>query len=154
MIRKAYIMAGRIVHALSFWFFAFTSRKTTRTRLAVVHGKEVLVVQNWYDNLTWSLPGGGAKGHENFFKAAKRELNEELGVMLGDEYDQKLEGHYRHKFYQSKFVIFVVHLDTKPAVIRNRLEINSYMWTDIAKLSKLKCSEDLRLFALKLARHD
>lgn len=50
-----------------------------RATLIVKSSKGILLVKHFFPR-AWSLPGGGVGLRENFEKAARRELKEELGL--------------------------------------------------------------------------
>ncbi len=61
------------------------SRQRPRARLAIIStSNEVLLVQNLIGSGEWELPGGGAKRGETLDKAAVRETNEEVGLMIDE----------------------------------------------------------------------
>jgi 8-oxo-dGTP pyrophosphatase MutT (NUDIX family) len=47
-------------------------------------GDLVLLVQHTYGSRKWDLPGGALKRHETPVEAARREVHEELGVLIED----------------------------------------------------------------------
>ena len=74
-----------------FWFFARPVQQTYRTiykpakksvKVIIENGGDILLVRPNYAHRLWSLPGGGLQKGESFEEAARREIQEELGVVL------------------------------------------------------------------------
>jgi len=58
---------------------------TRGVKCLICRGDEVLLVRHTYgDRERWELPGGGCKRREQPLDAARREISEELGVVIDD----------------------------------------------------------------------
>ena len=61
-------------------------RFSRRSRLAIVDGNKILLIQDraalWFDDDRWTVPGGGLRWFERPDKGAVRELHEVLGVTV------------------------------------------------------------------------
>lgn len=98
--------------------------KTTRPRVALVCGDQILLVQNWGES-KWSLPGGGAHHGEAPIQAAIREVHEELGVLLDPEQLVYVDTFELPTFYAP---VFIARCDQKPAIRRQKIEIYDVQW--------------------------
>lgn len=91
-----------------------------------------LLVKHRTDNM-WYLPGGAVKRKETLFDALKRELREELNLILPVKCSAKLHGVYSN-FYESKNDHIVVYVLNVPKIKYHcGLEIcESQFFTDIS----------------------
>lgn len=98
-----------------------------RARVVVVNEQgELLLVRSWTGRNEWVLPGGGVEKHETPERAAQRELEEELGVLVPLE-----ELYYVTTIVQQyEAVIYTATVPTTalPAVQHNRWEIMELAW--------------------------
>lgn len=67
--------------------FVKISLKATKTRrdgalVVVSRDDTILLVRNTYGLRQWTFPGGGLKSHESPKEAARREVHEEVGLVL------------------------------------------------------------------------
>jgi 8-oxo-dGTP pyrophosphatase MutT (NUDIX family) len=74
--RLGYRLAYRLLQA--FWFVA-RPRKSGVKCLVTCRGR-VLLVRHTYGNDAWDVPGGAVKRRESPLAAARREMEEELGL--------------------------------------------------------------------------
>jgi 8-oxo-dGTP diphosphatase len=63
-----------------YWFLA--RPKLSGVKCILTHGERVLLVRHTYGHRGWDLPGGSVKRGEAPEAAARREMNEELGVSI------------------------------------------------------------------------
>lgn len=117
---------GIIVSPLKHAVFWLVSRvhKTTRPRVAIIYGDEVLVVRNWGDR-KWSLPGGGAHRGEEPKRAAVRECKEELGVEIPPE-ELEFVMILEQKTYFAP--VYSWKPDKKPLITAQKMEITGVKW--------------------------
>jgi 8-oxo-dGTP pyrophosphatase MutT (NUDIX family) len=76
--RQGYRVAHRLLRA---WWFVARPR-VRGVKCALTDGDRVLLVRHTYGNQEWDLPGGGIRRGEPPLVAARREMEEELGVRL------------------------------------------------------------------------
>jgi 8-oxo-dGTP pyrophosphatase MutT (NUDIX family) len=74
--RLGYRVAYRLLQA--FWFVARPRKEGVKC--VVTDGDRVLLVRHTYGRRSWDLPGGSIKRRESPLSAARREMNEELGL--------------------------------------------------------------------------
>lgn len=98
--------------------------KTTRPRVALLCGDEILLVQNWGEQ-KWSLPGGGTHRGEAPIQAAIREVREELGVSLDPEQLIYIDTFELPTFYAP---VFIARCEQKPTITRQKIEIHDAGW--------------------------
>jgi 8-oxo-dGTP pyrophosphatase MutT (NUDIX family) len=78
--RQGYRVAHRLLR--SWWFIA---RPHVRgVKCALTDGDRVLLVRHTYGHSEWDLPGGGIRRGEQPSDAARREMEEELGVRIDE----------------------------------------------------------------------
>lgn len=98
-----------------------------RARVLVLNERgELLLVRSWTGHNEWSLPGGGVQKGEVPERAAQRELEEEVGVLVPLE-----ELRYVTTIVQQyEAVIYTANVPTAalPAVPHNRWEIMELAW--------------------------
>lgn len=157
-------MTRRLGRKRNLWFWLLWPglylyfRFSRRTRLAIVDGDKILLVQDraalWFDDDRWSVPGGGLRLFERPEKGAVRELSEELGVTIEPDtlrllWRGKL-GEYGLK-YRGYFYLAQLPKATK---LRLRTsEIAAAQWRPISSLEpqdvSLEAYRALRLLAGK-----
>ncbi len=138
-------MIGTIAFWLSWPFSYVYLRQAERTRILVVTGDKVLLVQTWHGPGAWSLPGGGVRRNEDNAAAASRELMEETSVALGVDQLRPL-GVKVHTEYKLKFTChyFVVKL-AQPITPQAHLpEILEAQWVPIKELTRYRLGSDAR----------
>jgi len=120
-------------------------RFTTRTRVLVIHGDEVLVLRGWLSTGAWGLPGGGQHRGEEPAQAAARELQEETGISVRHS-DLKPLGQFRQtKGHAHKFSGFVLAVKAKPRVQLQKSEITGFTWVRPADLNKMRTEQHVGL---------
>ena len=106
-----------------FWLLSRV-HKTTRPRVAIICGGEVLLVRNWGDR-DWALPGGGAHRNEDPKQAAVREIYEELGVNFRPSDLSYIETVDLGTYYAP---LYVAKRDKKPTLKVQAMEITAVKW--------------------------
>ncbi|HEU0266189.1 MAG TPA: NUDIX domain-containing protein [Candidatus Saccharimonadaceae bacterium] len=99
-------------------------RRTTRPRVAIICGGELLTVRNWGDR-RWSIPGGGTHRGETPEEAAIRECHEEIGVDIPVE-ELRLLVVLQQKWYDAP--IYVWYVRKKPFIKLQKFEITGAQW--------------------------
>lgn len=109
--------------------------KSQRSRVAIINteDREMVFVKNWLGSGKYQLPGGGIKSSENVKIAARREVNEELGLELNID-DFKLFGKVVGNSYTKVFVVVNVVL---PSFTEKTLRIAHHEITEVVTV-KLK----------------
>lgn len=109
-----------------------------RTRVLVIHKKQILLVKNRLSSQKWTLPGGGIKKKEKPKDAAKREIFEEIGYNLnpkqlvfgGKEVIHKPNSNFRIQAY-----IYLAYTELfEPK--KQKMEILKAEWFYISELPK------------------
>lgn len=65
-----------------YWFFI--RPKTLGVKGLIEHDAEFLMIRNTYGKMHWTFPGGGVKHSETPLDAVRREIQEEVGIILGE----------------------------------------------------------------------
>lgn len=81
---RFYAQIGRWLYVLVKPTFRFFPR-TRRVRCLVIDGSNILLVKNWLGRGQWTLPGGGVHSSETIQLATRRELHEELRVLVDSD---------------------------------------------------------------------
>jgi len=138
-------LVGRILFWLS-WPLQWIYFKLypLRTRVLIVAGGKVLIIKPFMGPNKWMLPGGGLKRGESEEKAAVREVEEEVGVVL-EETQLKLQGRRKFKMRGLSYrtVNFSVELDKKPEVKLRSLEVRSYSWVKFEELEETNVAREV-----------
>ena len=106
--RQGYRIAHRLLR--SWWFIA--RPHTSGVKCVLTDGDRVLLVRHTYGNTEWDLPGGGIHKGEEPVEAARREMEEELGVQL--ENPRPL-GQISLRAYRARDRIHCFHAEIGPA---------------------------------------
>lgn len=117
---------GIVVSPLKHTVFWMVSRvhRTTRPRVAIICGDEVLAVRHWGDR-KWALPGGGVHRGEAHEVTVARECQEELGVTIPPE-ELELSITMEMKLYTAP--VYIWKIDKKPSLTLQKLEITGAKW--------------------------
>lgn len=139
---------------VAFWAawpaYFFYLRMSRRTRILLVHDKEILVIKGWMSDGKWSLPGGGTHKDETILQGAVRELHEEVGITV-QEKDLKPLGEtfvYRAYGHQYPFYCFIVQIDKSVPLKLQWYEISHAEWVDYRSLNSRNAGRDV-LMALR-----
>ncbi len=104
-------------------------------QVIIVFRHQVLLVKN-KNNFVYSLPGGGIKKHETPKEAAKREINEELGIENVDPIPWSV--YYNLVQFDDHIYLYILNLNSKPIIKINHLnnELNDARWFTVSELKK------------------
>ncbi len=110
-----------------------------RARVLVVVDNKLLLVKDWLGPNRWSIPGGGLHRDEDARFGALRELDEEVGLLLGINQLQEL-GEIRvvNNLITTDLVIFKAELKKTPQVYLSGLEVLDYCWVSLGKIQNIK----------------
>ncbi|MBL8159653.1 NUDIX hydrolase [Candidatus Saccharibacteria bacterium] len=107
-----------------------------RVRVAVLdHESHILLVQNWFGQQLWSLPGGACKRNETPAAAAIRELREETGIVAPVDALQHI-GRFSCDEGSRPFVVdlFTVRLEHRLVASSRSPELLTCDWHDTGTL--------------------
>jgi 8-oxo-dGTP pyrophosphatase MutT (NUDIX family) len=120
-------------------------RFTTRTRVLVVCGEEIVLVQGWLSTGSWLVPGGGLHRHEPPAQAALRELQEEIGITFDEDQLIPLGVMRQSKGLAHTFHGFAVRVHTKPTLSLQASEIVAARWVKLGDVSQLRTQQHVSL---------
>lgn len=134
-----YRLIGRIIHPAALVYFKLHNRlfKQRRARVVVRNEfDEILLVKTWIGHRLWSLPGGGVGRKETPLAAARRELQEEVGLNLAITEFQYLE---TIKIHDYEAPIFTVMIEKNQLNLGDydRREVTHIGWFDSEKLPEV-----------------
>jgi 8-oxo-dGTP pyrophosphatase MutT (NUDIX family) len=111
---------------LSFYMYNLLFH-VARARVLVMNERgELLLVRSWTGRNEWSLPGGGVQKGEAPERAAQRELEEEVGVLVPLEELRYVTTIVQQ--YEAVIYIATVPTTALPVVPHNRWEIMELAW--------------------------
>lgn len=145
-MRRSWILLGRILFWLAWPALYIWLSFTSRTRILVVSGDEVLVVKGWLGSGRWGLPGGGVHIGEELASAALRELREETGITTAkDQLKFLYQGRTRDDFhFRYKYYAYSLKLAKKPP-LKRQLELTHLEWRKTQELyDDAKTSADIK----------
>lgn len=117
---------------------------TTRTRVLLTCGDQILVVRGWLSDGRWQLPGGGLHRGEAPEIGAQRELREETDLILPDGKftdPQLCRFHERGKNF--KYYLFMIEINHTVPPRRGWPEIIACEWVGYRTLSAHNASADV-----------
>jgi 8-oxo-dGTP pyrophosphatase MutT (NUDIX family) len=119
-------LAYRCAYALLFAYRFIVRPRLTGVKCVLTDGDLVLLVRHTYGPREWDLPGGGIKRRERPAIAARREMHEELGILIEELRDM---GEVLARLHNSPVTVhcFRAELQT-PAVAIDRGEIAAARW--------------------------
>lgn len=129
-MRQAKAFVGRIAFYVFWPFFYVLLKMSLRSRVVLLCGDDILLVQGWLNgDGTWSLPGGGVHRGEQPVIGAIREVKEEVGVSLkpGDLEDIGT-GVQHWRGFALHYRAFGVRLAHKPNIVLSSLELQKAEW--------------------------
>ena len=92
-----------------------------------------LLIRNSYGSTLWNIPGGGLKSSEDTVEAVKREVFEELGLVLdGADY----LGEYISTLEYHKDTVYCFYVVASTEVLHLNAEIKEARWFDKNNLPK------------------
>lgn len=131
---EAWAGAGRVGFWLTRWALRLPVWPFTapRVRVVIIAEGRVLVVRQWFGEQKWELPGGGMKAGETSYEAARREIDEEVGLELGELEDGGL---YRPAGRACVWQVVRATLDqSSPLLITRPYEILTAAWVPLHEL--------------------
>jgi ADP-ribose pyrophosphatase YjhB (NUDIX family) len=115
-------------------------------KVVLKNGNEVLLVQHNYGHRLWTFPGGGVKANEEYSVGGRREIKEELGVMV---HDLRSIGSYFSNYEYKKVTVecFVAEVTSKE-VSSDNFEIAKTQWFPITALPSERATSVDNIIAL------
>ncbi len=107
----------------AYWFIF--RPKTQGVKCLIENNCEYLLIQTSYSGKYWTLPGGGIKQSENPEQAAKREVKEELGIIL-DKVNQI--GRYESTVEYKKDTIHLFYATVETKDFKSNTEVSLTGW--------------------------
>jgi 8-oxo-dGTP pyrophosphatase MutT (NUDIX family) len=137
-------LTGRAIYWL-FWLPGWVyARFTTRARVLIRSGDQVLLVQGWIDDGTWGLPGGGLRRHETPAQGAAREVAEETGVPVAPGQCRLLASEWRSYRGIRYFCHYLaVELPARPKLQTHPREIAAACWFPLDALPNMPCKPEV-----------
>ena len=115
-------------------------------KVLVVHKDKVLFVQHSYGQQEWTLPGGKVKRKELVEDAAKREVQEEVGIELPTVIEK---GSFLYDGEGKKVTIFVFTGEVEDLYYKiDNFEIQNASWEDIDSLTRTQSPVTRRCFEI------
>lgn len=136
---RAYYLFGQLLRPFATMAFFLYNKITHRPRARVIilnEQGEVLLVRNWARERRWGLPGGGIQRKERPVQAAKRELHEELGVVVPIK-NLQLIATLQNYSYPALIYQATIKKRQLPAEPHNPWEITHMEWFALHSLPKL-----------------
>ena len=123
----------KIAGNIAFWvvwpaLFVYL-RLGERTRIAVIHEDEVLVVKPWLGSGKWILPGGGLHRGEKPIDGVLRELKEETGLVIEPHLiKSKGQKTIKNSGISASYHLFKADLKEEQLVVASKFEILEFKW--------------------------
>jgi 8-oxo-dGTP diphosphatase len=117
---------------LKIYWFIFRP-KTQGVICLILSGDELLLIRQTYGRSAWTLSGGGFKKNETKEEAVRREVKEELGLIVTPEYIGEFTHNTEHKI--DTVFCFVAKMEKREPKIDYR-EIKEAKWWNINNLPK------------------
>ncbi|MFW5853596.1 MAG: NUDIX hydrolase [Patescibacteria group bacterium] len=108
------------------------------SKAIIISGEEVLLIRHNYGSSNWTLPGGRINRNELPEHALVRELQEELGLNVSDQF--KFLNKINISDYDKTIVfVFLVKLNwaDKEKIELDPIEIKEYQWFKLKELPVL-----------------
>lgn len=141
---RAWAYLGRALYFVVRLVVGRLLRGTLRTRILVVHGDSLLLIQDWIGNGQWVLPGGGLHKKEPAASGASRELREETGLAIDPSILQDAGSYeYNHNSFQFRYQLFALRLVEQQPVSAKWPEVISAQWVPRGKLTTLKVAPEV-----------
>jgi 8-oxo-dGTP pyrophosphatase MutT (NUDIX family) len=116
----------RVAHRLlRVWWFVWRPQQRG-VKCVLTDGENVLLVRHTYGSPKWDLPGGGVRRDEPPVDAARREIEEELGVLLDGWRDLGTVASSEYHRHDTIYC-FQAELDGKPLTLE-RAELDVAQW--------------------------
>jgi 8-oxo-dGTP diphosphatase len=136
---RIFRIVGQIVFWLSWPFNYVYLKDSNRVRVLVISGQQVALVENWHNDGSWNVPGGGIEKGEEPRQAAVREVQEETGLTI-DAMKLTDIGNYQHlaSGFRFRYQGFYIVIPIAEPLHGRWPEILQAEWTPLQDLSKLK----------------
>lgn len=136
-------LLGRAIYFFGYPIFRVLIRGTTRAYVAIYVDGSILLTKNWlgYQN-KWRLPGGGVHRGEDIMAAVRRELKEEVGVMVPDGALVLLTPEPIRARFHYDYYLFACRLQLEPVIMVDEREILDAQFIAKKALDKHYLSEE------------
>ena len=132
-MKRIGLWIGYVLFWLAWPAYQVYYRRSSRTRVLLTCGSDMLVLQGWINDGTFILPGGGMHTGEDPVTGAVRETLEETGLRILPEALVYLgEATYRRAGLQFTYHMFTASADAALALKRQRHEVADIRWVPIA----------------------
>ena len=150
-MKKLFNMIGKAGYWLIWPVLYVYLRFTTRTRVLIRHGDELLMVKGWLGDGSWSLPGGGLHHSEAAAQGAVREVYEETGITLDPAkltylFDRPIRSKHGLRY---RGIAYGIELPQKPKLKQPKGEISDIKWFLVTELIQYPDAEYLLRPALE-----
>jgi 8-oxo-dGTP pyrophosphatase MutT (NUDIX family) len=144
MIKKLWLIIGRIAYWFVFPLLAIYLRIGSRTRLVLKHDDCILVVKGWLGSGKWSLPGGGLHRGEDPIVGVIRELCEETGIVLKeDQFRPGDKAILKQGIVKFRYYRFFVQISQRPLLRPQKWEIQEIAWLRVSSLDTSNADQSL-----------
>jgi len=130
-----------------FVIYKFFKKTTYGVRTIITDHKSIFLVKHPYDSF-WVLPGGGQNKNESAYDTAKRECEEEAGLVIFGDY-QILGKYFNNKDGKNDYVTIVIAEKWEKSIKKRRLidriEIEKGEWFKFDCLPKISLSTKKRI---------
>ena len=130
-----------------FIIYKILKLRTRGVRVIITNSEKIFLIKHWYDNF-WVLPGGGVKKNESVFDAAKRETEEEAGLLLKGNLIKV--GKYQNNTKGKNDIVYIVACNkwsnsSKKRRLIDKIEVQKGNWFDFNHLPQISRSTSKRL---------
>lgn len=137
----------KIIYPFAELYWFIFKPKTYGVRCLIEYNKKFLLIKHSYANYGWTISGGGVHRNETPEEAIKREIKEELGIILDDI--KKIGEYESIKEYKRDTVYCFYSKVSDPDFTIDKNEVSEAQWFSLKEIPEPHSSAVDKILKMK-----
>lgn len=134
---------GQVIYFFGYPIVRLAIFKSTRAYVLITYKDEALLTVDWLSfRHQQRLPGGGVKHREDPLEAAKREVYEEIGLIIDTNSLKPITDQPIHSKKHFKYYVYTLNINEKPTLRTKDLDVLYTNWVKRQDVGNLLLGEE------------